>query len=393
MSSGVKSVYLFCRPDSRAYQDDIVVLAQGLQSLGIGVHGNCDYWQDDVNGPFLVKHDPSIRPEDCDVVAVTYIWPRWMDSEFRTHEKALPQVVKQGNRNFVSVYMDLEDGYESMGFRDEFRCFDHVLRAKFNRRCFHPPNHRPWALGLTGRVLRSLPSQPMAFAERKREVLVNFGASHPFAHGTRSLFTGPFVEAIGSRMEINTGKDDLSLSPEDPWDALMWRQTQLRHAKAYYERLANSQAVAAFCGEMIPPAPLRPSYLVGGGRAELKRRLYDILSRFDPRGPRSIQWDSWRFWEGLAAGCLVFNVDLDYYGVRIPVMPVNGKHYVGLRLDRISEGVDEILSNPEKMEAIAREGRVWAMEHYSPIGLAKQFLEIVGTGSSSMAGGRDRNDS
>lgn len=380
MRNEVKKVFLFCRPNAEAYQDDMVVIAQGLRALGIEVHGNCNYWQDDVNGSFLVTSDPNVAPEDCDVVVVSYIWPRWMDSKFQTHETALPNILKRENRKFVSVFIDLEDGYETMGFRDEYNCFDHILRAKYNRRCYHPANHAPWVLGFGERVIRSLPDEPIPFGERKSDLLVNFGASHPYAHGTRTLFTKPLVDAVGNRMNINTTKDDLSLEPNDPWDALIWRQTQFRHAKSYYDRLAGSQAVAAFCGEMIPPSPFRPPYLVGGRKAKLKRWFYDTLGKIDPRPPRSIQWDSWRFWEGLAAGCLVFNIDLDYYGVQLPVMPVNGKHYVGLRLHHMQQSVDEVLADPERMAAIAKAGREWAIEHYSPIGLAKQFLEIVETG-------------
>ncbi len=377
MRSEVKKVFLFCRPNAGAYQDDMVVLAQGLRSLGIEVHGNCNYWQDDVNGPFLVKSDPAVKPEDCDVVAISYIWPHWMDSKFQTHEMVLPEVLKGKNRQFISVYLDLDDGYETMSFGEEYQEFDVILRAKYNRRCYHPKNHRPWTLGLSDRIIRTLPDTPIPFSRRKRDLLVNFGASHPYVHGTRTLFTKPLVDVVGERMNINTTKDDLSLEPNDPWDALMWRQTQFRHARSYYDRLADSQAVAAFCGEMIPPSPLRPPYLVGGGKAQLKRYLYDALGKFDPRPPRSIQWDSWRFWEGFAAGCLVFNIDLDYYGVQLPVMPENGKHYVGLRLDRMQQGVDEILADPDRMEFIANAGREWAMKHYSPEAMARRFLQIV----------------
>lgn len=376
----VKKVYLFCRPNVESYQDDMVVLAEGLKALGVSVYGNCDYWQDDVDAPFLIQADPNVTPEECDVVVVSYIWPRWMDSKFQSHEMDLPQTIHQTNRKFITVYLDLEDGYDSMSLQQPYRLFDHVFRAKYNRRCFHPNNQHPWALGFTQRVVRTLPESPLPFSDRNPDLLVNFGASHPFAHGTRTLFTAPLVKAVADRMAINTSKDDLSLEPGDPWDALMWRQTQFRHARSYYDRLASSQAVAAFCGELIPPAPFRPKYLIGGGKAKLKRSFYEALGKFDRRPPRSIQWDSWRFWEGLAAGCLVFNIDLDYYGVQLPAMPVNGRHYVGLRLDRMQEGVDAILSDPQRMESIANAGRKWVMEHYSPIGLAKKFLEITGSG-------------
>ena len=59
--------------------------------------------------------------------------------------------------------------------------------------------------------------------------------------------------------------------------------------------------------------------------------LHDARAHFNSRPPRLIQWDSWRFWEGLAAGCLVFNFDLPLYGVRLPVMPEPFVHYVPVR--------------------------------------------------------------
>ena len=62
--------------------------------------------------------------------------------------------------------------------------------------------------------------------------------------------------------------------------------------RAYYERLKAAQAVVAFCGELIPPAPFRPRYLVGGRRAKLNRWFYDSLASLDSRPPRLIQWES-----------------------------------------------------------------------------------------------------
>jgi hypothetical protein len=380
MGEKINKVYFYCHPSEVDYQDDVVCLADGLQSLGIKNYGNCNYWHNNCDQKFLVEHDADIQPEDCQVVIVSRRWTKWYDKEFRIHEQPLPDVVLGKNHSFVSVFMDYDDSYESHGMRPEYKCFDVILRAKYNKRCYFPSNCIPWALGLSQRVLDTLPPEPLPFTQRKPSLLLNFGASHPYEHGTRMLFTEPLLNAVSNRFCIDRTKDDLSRAPISPWDKLMWEQTKFRHSRSYYDRLAGSQAVAAFCGEMIPPSPFRPRYLVGGRKAKLKRWLYDTLGKIDPRPPRSIQWDSWRFWEGLAAGCLVFNIDLDYYGVQLPVMPVNGKHYVGLRLDRMQEGVDEVLADPERMAAIAKAGREWAMEHYSPIGLAKQFLEIVETG-------------
>jgi len=39
------------------------------------------------------------------------------------------------------------------------------------------------------------------------------------------------------------------------------------------------------------------------------------------RNPVIVRWDSWRWWESLAAGCLSFQLDLEKYGLLLPVMP------------------------------------------------------------------------
>jgi hypothetical protein len=89
-------------------------------------------------------------------------------------------------------------------------------------------------------------------------------------------------------------------------------------------------------------------------------------------------WDSWRFWESLAAGCVTFHVDFDKYGVKLPVMPENWRHYVGIDLDNMQDTVDRIADDPGILEKISAEGRQWAIENYSPVPTALRFLEMLG---------------
>ena len=93
---------------------------------------------------------------------------------------------------------------------------------------------------------------------------------------------------------------------------------------------------------------------------------------------RIIQWDSWRFWKSLAAGCVTFHVDFEKYGLHLPVMPENWRHYIGIDLDNVQEAVERIADEPEIVERISTEGRLWALEHYSPVPTALRFLGIVG---------------
>lgn len=373
----MKRVYFFCRNHQAAYQDDVVVLAEGLRALGVEVFGNCNYWRlSPAPDDWLVQHDPQVGPADCDAVAVSYIWSRWIDTDFSVYENPLPEELFAPGRRYRTAFLDLEDGYASCGFRPTHAPFDVVFRAKYNRRCFHPGHHRPWVLGLSQRMV-ACTAASLPWAERQRDLLVNFNASHPYIHPARALMDRCFTPVAGQHFAINRERDDLTVAPADAWDRLMWKQTQHRHSRSYYERLGRSQAVAAFCGELIPAAPFRPPYLVGGGRARLKRRAFDLLQHIDPRPPRLIQWDSWRFWEALSAGCLVFNFDLPYYGIQLPVMPENFVHYIGVRPDTVADAFARLQREPALAERIAAQGRAWVHEHYSPTALARRFLDTL----------------
>lgn len=374
----MKRAYFQCRDNRHAYQDDVVVLAEGLRALGVEVYGNCNYWQRSLDPQdYLVRHDPKIGPDDCDAFIVSYIWTRWIDADFRTFVAPIPDAVFRPERRYRTVFLDYDDGYLTSSFDAPYRTFDVVLRTKYNQRCFHPSNHVPWAMGLSPRMI-DYTRDALPWAERARDVLVNFNASHPYIHSARALMDRHFTPKVTSQFRLNTERDNLRLAPDDPLDRLFWEQTQRRHSRSYYDRLRRSQAVAAFCGDIIPAAPHRPPYLVGGGRARLLKKLYGAMDHLDPRSPRLIQWDSWRFWESLAAGCLVFNFDLPHYGVQLPVMPENFVHYVGLRPETVDEALARLAADPSLAERIARQGHAWVREHYSPAALAQRLLRQLG---------------
>ncbi|MBD0262268.1 MAG: hypothetical protein ICV78_05930 [Tolypothrix sp. Co-bin9] len=58
-------------------------------------------------------------------------------------------------------------------------------------------------------------------------------------------------------------------------------------------------------------------------------------------------------------------------------MPENWRHYIGIGLDNVQEAVDRIANDPEIIERIATQGRLWALEHYSPTPTALRFLETI----------------
>jgi hypothetical protein len=372
------SVYFYCRDEEANLQEDVIALAEGLNELGVRHYANTNYWlQSEAPGDYLLKHDAHVAPDDCDIVVVSYTWPSWINPDtYRVDRRPLPDGLFKAGRRYRTVYMDSHDGYRTVSWEPEFRQFDLILRAKFNRRAWHPPNMRPWVLGLNHRILQAT-AGALPFAERARALLVNFGASHPYPHGTRDEAARHFEPRIAALMPLDRSKDDLSVEPVDAYDALMWRQTGRRFSRAYYERLKRTQAVACFCGDMIPAAPFAHAdrYLAGGGRARLRRALFECLDRLDPRPRRAMQWDSFRFWETLAAGCAAFNIDLEYYGVLLPVMPVNGRDYLGVRFDAVQDTITRLTGDPGLLQRVAEQGRQWAIANYSPRAMAARFLE------------------
>jgi hypothetical protein len=370
-------VYFFCREEEANLQEDVIALAEGLNALGIPHYSNTNYWRSStMPGDYLLRHDPSVTPDDCSVVVVSYTWPSWIHPQtYKVERRPLPEGLFKTGRRYRTVYMDSHDGYRTVSWEPEFRQFDLILRAKLNQRAWHPDNMRPWVLGLNNRILDAT-ANGESFDRRSANLLINFGASHPYGHGTRDLAASSFEPRIGKLMPFDRTKDDLSHEPADPFDALMWRQTGHRFSRSYYERLKRSQAVACFCGDMIPAAPFAPDrYLVGGQRARLRRAMFELLDRVDPRPRRALQWDSFRFWEALAAGCATFNIDLAHYGVILPVMPVNGEHYFGVRFDAVDETIDRIAADPGVLARVAAAGQQWAIEHYSPKALAERLLD------------------
>jgi hypothetical protein len=379
-------VYFYCRSEPGVLQEDVVTLAEGLLELGVPFSGNCNYWlQSTEPGDYLIKHVPAIQPDDCDVVVVSYLWPLWMTmGEFKTFRSPLPEGLFKRGRRYVAVYMDNHDGHRTVSWEPEFRQFDVILRSKLNKRAWHPNNMKPWVHGFTNRILKAVESQ-LPFEQRRRVALVNFGASHPYGHGARTEAARSFLPELEKLIPFDTTKDDLQTVPADPYERLMWEQTGMRFSQSYYDRLKTSQVVACFCGELIPPMPwMNPDqYLVGGNKAKLKRVFYEMLAKLDLRPPRSVQWDSFRAWEAWVAGCANINIDLDLYGPILPVMPKNWEHYIGVDLGRPMETIDRLKNEPGLLERIAREGRAWALENYSPRAMAGRMLSHAGVLSAA----------
>lgn len=376
----ITSAFFFVRSEEDCYQDEVVYMAEALRSLGVRCYSNADYWREEPGrADTLLVHDPSVSFRGCDMMFVASRYTNWVrkSTGFERIHAPLPGGIFDSPRTWMTVYLDCADGYETASYAPEYRQFDLVLRTKYNTRFPQPGNMAPWVLGLSNRMARM--GQPRPGESRSGRVLWNFGATHHYEHQSRQLAREKVLPVLEESYEIDRRVDDMADPPPDPYDRFMWEQSVQHHAPGYYHRLRTSAACAAFCGNLVPSRPRDPRRILGFGRgARALRGACALLDRVQGRQPRWVQWDSWRFWESAAAGCAPILFDLEKTGVLLPVMPVNGEHYIGIDPRAPGASLAAFLEEPGVFERVGRAAREWALENYSPPAAARLFADLAG---------------
>ena len=348
-------------PEGAYFQDLIVNLATGLQQLGIKYYASNDYWQLSPDSDrSLIEATPEVTHHDCDIVVLERQWYE--------ENGCLPEGLFTPSRQYQTVYLDCNDGTRTPAWLPEFEQFDFIFKTHYSKHTKYPNNFYPWAFGLSERVLNEL-QEETPWAEKQPHILVNF-RNKKYSHSLRGYVQKTFIPQIQELLTINTASDSEAAFPQEPYHYLRWAQTGRRHYPSYYRRLQKSQACACFGGFF-----LGPQYTDSHDR--LSYYLSRLISKLDWKTNRINQWDSWRFWESMAAGCVTFHVDFAKYGFELPVMPENWRHYIGIDLDNIAEAVARIVKQPELLPQIAAEGRTWAIDNYGPKATARRFLATV----------------
>lgn len=365
-----EKIFFYCTPsgppDNTRDQYEIVTLAEGLKQLGIKFCSNIDFWRlSSDREEYLFEYDPECNPDDCTIVVFN-------GASFDYYGNQFPRNLFHPRRNYLTVYMDRADGIRTPSFNKEFRQFDLILKTHYNQKYNYPANVKPWAYGLSDRILDQTQDIP-SFEERKRILLFNFRVNHTLRAKIRNVLL-PNLKTV---LPVDESIDRFDFPPTNPDDYLQWAQTGRRHYPQYYQRLKQSAACACFGGKFIPVWPRNLASL----QARAMRKIVNssVLASLPYRFSGILQWDSWRFWESLAAGCVTFHVDFEQNGLVLPVIPSNWQHYIGVDLDNIQATVDQIAKEPEILAKISVAGRQWAIEHYSPRAIATRFLETLQT--------------
>lgn len=361
-----QKVYFYCvspeSPSNAAYHHLAICLAEGFKELGIEFYANINYWRIHVEKEeYLFNHDPNVTPDDCSIVIVSLAW--------FLRGQPFPQHLFHPQRQYCTVYLDREDGGKTYAWQSEFRQFDLILKTHYCQQHWYPANFQPWTFGLSQRIVNEL-KLVSNFRDRHHKLLVNFRNKRT-THTVRKKIYRDFLPAIAPILPLDEAGEALNTPPTNSLEYLWWYQTGKRHYQSYYQRLQSTAACAGFGGYFVSAFPQNK----GNYFSWLQKRL--LGDYFGLQLPQIIQWDSWRFWESMAAGCATFHVDFEQYGFVPPVMPQNWQHYIGVDLNNIKATIERIKAQPDILEKVADSGRKWVLENYSPVPTAKRFLSVI----------------
>ena len=349
-------------PEKAAYQHNMVALAEGLKELGWDVKGNVNYWKQSIgnNNDYLIRASNFNNLDEFDLVLVSSTLWAYNGRDILTKEIFnLP-----AKRRFKVVFEDSTDGFNNPSYLDVFRSFDLILKSHFSVKRSNPKNFIPWQFSLTNRLIDY--AQPQTFESRKLKILSNYRVNLQL----RLLAEEKAMPLLYACYPKDSTIDGFDSSNGNPIDTLFWEQSGRRHYPAYYIRL-GSTLVSNAVGGWVEKSITRKQ----GIAAKFERRL-DRYGLVKYPYDRVFQFDSWRFWESLLAGCATIHIDFEKYGAVLPVKPKNGVHYFGIDLDEPAKNL-ELIKDPKKAYEIGQNGRTWALENYSPKATATRLLNLL----------------
>ncbi len=328
----------FVKPELLNYLS--VAVAEGLEALGIPFHANMSCGPR--RGPgteLLFQPPPPGHPGPALIVADISD----VTEDIPGHQALIQQIAGQRlGGGPPAVLLCMSDSSADFDFPDFLPVFiTHELdRLKAGGQRI------PWAFGLTRNVLSMIEASPPV-AARKRKFLRNFRPS--VNQPVRQALDLTFVEPLQRKWVIDRTMEGGG-----------------RFKDGYYVRLKGAFGCLAYGGTFAEDLT-RNDFIRERGMAQ----------RVLGETPVIMRWDSWRLWESLAAGCLTVTLDFAAYGMKLPIAPQHGVHYVGLRFDALAEGLALLNAGDEALAKIAAAGQAFALEHYAPLPVARRFLNEV----------------
>lgn len=338
-------------PTQAAYEHPAVCIAEGLKQLGISFYANVYQWFDNEEKDYLFK--PVVEgfdPDVCIYSASYYI-------------NKLGNVRELDPKKY-NILLDLEDGYPTLSNDPAFVTFNLVLRTHYSTDYSYNKNVIPWAFGVSNRIMHEL--DKTISSKDGHDVYVNYRVGF----NTRSMSIQEMLPVLAEKYAINhsvTDSIDIKTMSEDVND--YWNQTGRRHNPRYYEQLNKSLLTLAFCGAFEQKTP-RLFYRI---KETIEKRTFRTSKNFTVAN-----FDSWRFWESMYSNTCPVHLDFEYWNLKFPVQPVEGKHFIGVGNLNFREVAQQINNmQAEQIRQIGFEGRNFMKENYTPLPTANRLLSLI----------------
>lgn len=323
--------FLVAHPN--AYSHVLRCLVQGLTRLGIPTGANLHDWKDTTPKPGAVEfNDAAVVLIDVPQVQGRFD-PQAIIKDLTELQHPHKIVLSQSDTNNHTLFGKLP-----------------ALMAHLNTRLATQGMRIPWGFGLEEQQISQLEGGP-PLSQRNRSILRNFRPT--INQGVRQALDLGLVPHLEEHFAIDRHIDDGELFVDD-----------------YVRKLKSTYGCLAYGGHFFEDLRLHP---------HLREGLdMDNLAHFEFKDPVVVtRWDSWRFWESLAAGTLTFQLDFETYGLDLLERPVAWQHYVPVQFSDPGACVRRVVGDPQGMAEIAAAGAAWMREKYSPLAQAVRFLQVA----------------
>jgi hypothetical protein len=304
-------------------QHTMVVFAQGLQSLQIPFCGNRNFLPHYESSGCLIQQGPLLPTATLVTTA-----PHRFETELASCSNPL-------------LLMNTRDEWNAHEF-DKYSSRTTLYFRSSYHASTQQPNVKPFAFSLSNRILKATEDVDMSKWSEREPVLLE---AHRVTNHTVRNYVKQYYLSGQCPVPVSFYNDKFS-EPTDSEERFLWGQSGRRHSMAYYNKLKQVQMLDAHGGYMHPT--------------------------------KLVQVDSWKLWEGFAAGCLIVAPDFNYYGIKLPYELIGLKHYIPIRYDKIKESY-QILARltGEQKQRIATEGRAHVLKNYCPEGMASYVLRCL----------------
>ena len=309
-------------------QHTCVVFAQGLKKLALPYFGNIPFLKNYINDEYLIDTHGEFHKN---TIIVTNCPHRF--------EHDLIQFYKNGHKIII---FDTRDEWN----RHEWDKYI-PLATYFYRSSYHISNtiHNlyPFAFALSNRIIQATENGNINKWENRKNVILE---SHRVTNHSVRNYVKHYYLSGKCPISIEMYNDNFKEPIVGKEEYFHWCQTGRRHSIEYYNKLLSVQMIDAHGGYF--------------------------------HQDKIVQVDSWKLWEGFAAGCLVIAIDFKHYNIKLPFELIGYEHYIPIQYDKLEQCYEKLnkLTVAEKKK-IAETGREYVLKHYCPENMAKYVCSNI----------------